>query len=173
MNLEMAATVEMQEIALALHPESVTLVPEKREEITTEGGLDLLGAPGSLGDNIETLKSGGDQGLRLRRPPTWSRSNKPALMRFSAIEIHTGQYANTRGAAQTDEFRKIRDACQAAQHLGLAVHAGHGLNYHNTSRLLEIKEIEELNIGHAIVSRALFVGLDRAVRDMLRVMGRL
>lgn len=172
MNLEMAATIEMQEIALALHPESVTLVPEKREEVTTEGGLDLTSAPGSLGEMIESLKSSGIKVCAFL-DPDMEQIKQAAMLRCNAVEIHTGQYANATGAAQEEEYRKIRDAAQATQHLGMAVHAGHGLNYHNTGRILEIDEIEELNIGHSIVSRALFVGLDRAVRDMLHVMGRL
>lgn len=172
MNLEMAVTVEMQEIALALHPDAVTLVPEKREEVTTEGGLDLTTAPSSLGEMIETLKSAGIKVCAFL-DPDMEQIKQAALLRFNAVEIHTGQYANASTATRDDEFRKVRDAAQAIQHLGMSVHAGHGLNYHNTGRILEIEEIEELNIGHAIVSRGVFVGLDRAVRDMLHVMGRL
>jgi pyridoxine 5-phosphate synthase len=172
LNLEMAATVEMQEIALALHPDSVTLVPEKREEVTTEGGLDLTAAGPGVGELIEILKNAGIKVCAFI-DPDMDQVKQAALLRCNAIEIHTGQYANARGEAQDEAFRRVRDAADATRHLGLGVHAGHGLNYHNTGRILTIEAIEELNIGHAIVSRAVFVGMDRAVRDMLHLMGRL
>jgi pyridoxine 5-phosphate synthase len=172
MNLEMAATAEMQEIALALHPDSVTLVPEKREEVTTEGGLDLKRAPSNLDDTIGTLK---DAGIKVCAflDPDLEQIKEAAHLRFDAVEIHTGQYANAPTSGRSKELQKIKDAAVAIAHLGMAVHAGHGLNYHNVGPVLGVQEIEELNIGHSIVARAVFVGLERAVRDMLARMGRL
>ncbi len=172
LNLEMAATVEMQEIALALHPDSVTLVPEKREEVTTEGGLDLVHAGPVVAELVVTVK---DAGIKVCAfvDPDLDQIKQAAHLRFDAVEIHTGQYANTPPARRGDELQKIKEAAAATRHLGMAVHAGHGLDYHNVVPVVRVPEIEELNIGHSIVARAVFVGLDRAVRDMLRLMGRL
>lgn len=172
MNLEMAGTPEMQEIALALHPDSITLVPEKREEVTTEGGLDLTGAGGTIAEMILTIKKAGIKACAFLDPDL-EQINEAAHQQFDAVEIHTGRYANATLATRRDELRKIKDSAVAIRHLGMSAHAGHGLNYHNVPPILEISEIEELNIGHAIVARAIFVGLDRAIRDMLRQMGRL
>jgi pyridoxine 5-phosphate synthase len=172
MNLEMAATTEMQEISLAIHPDSVTLVPEKREEVTTEGGLDIRNAPPAVADLITTLR---DAGIKVCAflDPDLDQIKQAAHLRFHAVEIHTGSYANATGGKRKEEFQKIKDVASATRHLGMAVHAGHGLDYHNVTPIVGIPEIEELNIGHAIISRAVFVGLDRAVRDMLGLMGRL
>lgn len=172
MNLEMAATAEMQEIALALHPDSVTLVPEKREEVTTEGGLDLKRAGSDLGDIIATVK---DAGIKVCAflDPDLDQIKEAAHVRFDAVEIHTGQYANANAAGRTKELQKIKDAAVAIAHLDMAVHAGHGLTYHNVGAILGVPQIEELNIGHSIIARAVFVGLEQAVRDMLARMGRL
>jgi pyridoxine 5-phosphate synthase len=172
LNLEMAATAEMQEIALALHPDSVTLVPEKREEVTTEGGLDLENVGHAVTDMVATMKSSGIK-MAAFLDPDLDQIKKAAHLQFDAVEIHTGQYANATGASRGNELQKVRDAAVAVRHLGMAAHAGHGLNYQNVSAVVQVPEIEELNIGHAIIARAIFVGLDRAVRDMLRLMGRL
>ncbi|MBI4720349.1 MAG: pyridoxine 5'-phosphate synthase [Chitinivibrionia bacterium] len=171
LNLEMAATPEMREIALALHPDSVTLVPEKREEVTTEGGLNLRNAPAQTGEIVQTLK---DAHIKTAAflDPDLEQIREAARLHFDAVEIHTGSYANAAAGALDKELAAIKDAALAAKRLGMAVHAGHGLNYHNVTPILAIPEIEELNIGHAIIARAVFVGLDRAVRDMLRAMGR-
>ena len=171
LNLEMAATAEMQEIALALKPDSVCIVPEKREEVTTEGGLDLTKTPGNLRELVATLKDA-DIEVTAFIDPAMEQIQQAARLQFDAVEIHTGAYANAPAAKREVELAKIRDAASAASRLGLAVHAGHGLNYHNTPAVLTIPSIVELNIGHAIIARAVFVGLDRAVRDMLRVLGR-
>lgn len=172
MNLEMAATPEMQEIALALHPDSATLVPEKREEVTTEGGLDLTAAGPVVGDLVGTFKEAGIRACAFVDPDL-EQVKAAAHLRFDAIEIHTGPYANAAAAAWPRELQKIKDAALAAAHLGMAVHAGHGLDYHNVGPVVGVAEIEELNIGHAIIARAIFAGMDRAVRDMLKRMGRL
>ena len=171
-NLEMAATDEMQEIALALHPDSVTLVPEKREEVTTEGGLDLKNAKPAVGDLVTTLRDAGIKTCAFIDPDI-DQVRQAAHFRFDAVEIHTGQYANTSGKTQVEELQKIKDVAVAIRHLGMGVHAGHGLNYHNVTGVVKIPEIIELNIGHSIISRAIFVGLERATRDMLKLMGRL
>ncbi len=147
-------------------------MPEKREEVTTEGGLDLRNAGSSIGDMIGTIKKAGIKACAFL-DPDMEQINEAAHLQFDAVEIHTGQYANETTAARPDALRKITDAAVAIRHLGMKAHAGHGLTYHNVQPILGISEIEELNIGHSIVARAIFVGLDRAVRDMLRQMGRL
>ncbi len=171
LNLEMAATVEMQEIALALHPDSVTVVPERREEVTTEGGLDLKSTGPGIEELITTLKEAGIKVCAFLDPDL-EQIKKAARLGFDAVEIHTGRYANATLSSRGAELEKIREVASAIRHLGMAVHAGHGLNYQNVSSILTVQGIEELNIGHAIIARALFVGLDRAVRDMLKLMGR-
>lgn len=172
MNLEMAATTEMQEIALALHPDSVTLVPEKREEVTTEGGLDVKNAAPAVTDLVSTLRNAGIK-VCVFLDPDIDQVRQAAHIGFQAVEIHTGRYANASGPARGEELQKIKDVAAAIRHLGMGVHAGHGLDYHNVRPVANVREITELNIGHSIVSRAVFVGLDRAVRDMLALMGRL
>jgi len=172
LNLEMAATAEMQEIALALKPDSACIVPEKREEVTTEGGLDLLSAPGNLAELVATLKDA-DILVTAFIDPAMEQIQQAARLGFDAIELHTGSYANAPVPAQPAELDKIREAADGASRLGLRVHAGHGLNYHNTADVLQIPQVEELNIGHAIIARAVFTGLERAVRDMLKIMGRI
>ncbi len=172
MNLEMAATAEMQEIALALRPDSVTIVPEKREELTTEGGLDLRNAGRSVGEMVETIGKAGIKVCAFLDPDA-EQIHEAARLQFDAVEIHTGRYAGASIDTRGEELRKIRDAATAIRHLGMSAHAGHGLNYHNVRSIAEVAEIEELNIGHSIIARAIFVGLDRAVRDMLGQMGRL
>ena len=171
MNLEMAMTPEMQEIALALHPDSITLVPEKREEVTTEGGLDLINSGAMVNEVIGTMKSAGIKACAFLDPDI-EQIKQAAYLQFAAVEIHTGAYANATGAEKAEELQKIKDTAIAIQHLGMRAHAGHGLDYHNVVAVAAIPEIEELNIGHSILARAVFVGLGVAVRDMLRLMGR-
>jgi pyridoxine 5-phosphate synthase len=172
LNLEMAATQEMQEIALALHPDSITLVPERREEVTTEGGLDLEKAGSGISELIDTLK---DAGIKICAflDPNLQQIKKAAHLQFDAVEIHTGCYSDARGGTRVKELDKIKEVATATHHYGMKVHAGHGLDYHNVVPVAQIEEIEELNIGHSIIARAIFVGLDRAVRDMLKLMGRI
>ena len=172
LNLEMAATPEMQEIALALHPDAVTLVPERREEVTTEGGLNLKSAGPAVADLILTLK---DAGIKVCAflDPDIEQTRQAAQLKCDAVEIHTGCYANAPAAGREKELVKIRESASAIRHFGMAAHAGHGLTYRNVAPIVRVPEIEELNIGHSIIARAIFVGLDRAVRDMLRLMGRL
>lgn len=171
LNLEMAATAEMQEIALALRPDSVCIVPERREEVTTEGGLNLADAPGSMGDMVATLK---DAGILVTAflSPDLKHIQEAARFRFDAVEIHTGSFANASRLKVDQELKRVKDAAGAIRHLGMRVHAGHGLNYHNIAAMLDVPALEEVNIGHSIIARAVFTGLDRAVRDMLAALGR-
>jgi len=167
LNLEMAATEEMIRIALATKPNIVTLVPEKREELTTEGGLDVIKFLKPLEKAIQRLQKGGIP-VSLFVDPRKDQIKASEEGGANAIEIHTGHYcdAKTPGKAD-DELKKILDAVGEASHRNLQIAAGHGLNYVNVQRIAEIKEIEELNIGHSIIARAVLVGLDRAVREMI------
>ena len=170
-NMEMAATTEMQEIALALRPDSVTLVPENREEVTTEGGLDLLRVSDRVIPILKTLTEGGIQ-VAVFLNPDQAQIKEAAKLGFDAVEIHTGEYANAGRAEVERTLRAIRDAASATAKHGLRVHAGHGLTYHNVRPIVEIAEIEELNIGHSIISRAMFVGIEQAVREMAALLKR-
>lgn len=171
LNLEMAATAEMQEIALALKPDAACIVPEKREEVTTEGGLNLVDASPTVGELVATLKDA-DILVTAFLDPSIEQIQQAARLRFDAIEIHTGAYANAPEHKRPAELKKVVEAATAIGHLGMAIHAGHGLNYHNVGPVADIADMGELNIGHAIIARAVFVGMDRAVRDMLSAMGR-
>jgi pyridoxine 5-phosphate synthase len=170
-NLEMAATPEMQEIALALSPDSVTLVPERREEVTTEGGLDLLREPERYAGVVKALRGGGIKTAAFIGPDK-AQIKEASKLGFDAIEIHTGEYANAPKTGREDALRSVRDAAVTGARYGLHVHAGHGLTYHNVHDMVLIPEIEELNIGHSIISRAIFVGIERAVAEMVALMRR-
>jgi len=170
LNMEMAATEEMVRIALATKPDIVTLVPERREELTTEGGLDVIRWARSLKKAIRRLQTGGIP-VSLFIDPKREQIKASEDLGAEAVEIHTGQYANARTPADADqELKKILDAVAEASRTHLQIAAGHGLNYVNVGRIAEIKELQELNIGHSIVARAVFVGLDRAVREMLALL---
>jgi len=169
LNLEMANTQEMVKIALYLKPFSVTLVPEKREEITTEGGLDVVQHQNSIERTVSMITEAGIRAC-LFIDPDLDQVKASHKVDADAIEIHTGQYCEAKDPAEEDrEFAAVLNSTKAGKKLGLAVHAGHGLNYHNLKRLLQVEDIEEYNIGHAIIARALFVGLDRAVREMVEL----
>lgn len=170
-NMEMAATTEMQEIALALRPDSVTLVPEKREEVTTEGGLDLLRVNDKAAPILRALKEGGIK-VAVFLNPDLAQIKEAAKLGFDAVEIHTGEYANAGRTEVERTLRAIRDAASSTAKHGLKVHAGHGLTYHNVRPIVEIREIEELNIGHSIISRAMFVGIEQAVREIAALLKR-
>jgi pyridoxine 5-phosphate synthase len=167
LNLEMAMTDEMLGIALRLHPHQVTLVPERREEVTTEGGLDLTREPRRLGEGLAALKRAGVRSS-LFIDPEHDAVARSRDLGADAIELHTGSYAH----APTDptRLRALAEAASQGSALGLAVHAGHGLTVGNVSAVAAIPEVEELNIGHHIVSRAIFVGLVAAVREMRQAM---
>jgi pyridoxine 5-phosphate synthase len=165
----MAATEEMIRIALATQPNIVTLVPEKREELTTEGGLDVIKFFPSLKKVIQRLHRGGIP-VSLFVDPQRDQIKASEDAGADVIEIHTGHYCDAKTPSHEDgELKKILDAIAEASHRNLRVAAGHGLNYVNVRRIAEIKEIEELNIGHSIIARAVLVGLDRAVREMIAI----
>lgn len=169
LNLEMAATDEMVGIATAVGPCCCTLVPEKRQELTTEGGLDVIGNAAVVAGATKRLKEKGII-VSLFVDPVASQIEAAAAAGADYIEIHTGSYAEARTSAELErELAKIRDAVNIARDAGLKVNAGHGLNYTNVAAVAAIPGIEEFNIGHSIISRAIFVGLDLAVRDMVRL----
>jgi pyridoxine 5-phosphate synthase len=170
-NLEMAATSEMQEIALALHPDSVTLVPERREEVTTEGGLDVVRLGDSISGVVDALKQGGMKTAAFVNPD-FAQIKAASRLGFDAIEIHTGAYADAKGPERENALEAIKNSATAAKKYRMKVHAGHGLTYHNVHPIVLIPEIEELNIGHSIISRAVFVGIEQAVREMVALMRR-
>jgi pyridoxine 5-phosphate synthase len=172
LNLEMACEEEVVRIACDSKSDQATLVPERREEVTTEGGLNLVDASPSMGEMVATLKDADIMVTAFLDPDT-AQIQQAARIGYDAVEIHTGAYANAPRPKVGLELEKLHEAARAIRHLGMAVHAGHGLNYHNTAPILDLPHIEELNIGHSIISRAVFVGMDRAVRDMLNVMGRI
>lgn len=169
LNLEMAATDEMQKIALEIMPYSCTLVPEKREELTTEGGLDVAGNFERLKEFIKPLKEAGII-ISLFIDPEKEQIEKSGQTGAKFIEFHTGQYAHAFNTPkEEEELNKIIESSTLANKCGLRVNAGHGLNYDNVKAIAQIKEMEELNIGHSIISRAVMVGLDRAVQDMKKI----
>ncbi len=167
-NLELAATSEILELACELRPMQATLVPEKREEVTTEGGLDLSSPARreEIGDALERLRGAGIR-TSLFVDPDPGGLAASAELGAEAVELHTGEYANAVGDARGAELARLASAAREARALGLAVHAGHGLTYENVVPVAAIPEIEELNIGHSIVARAVLVGMERAVREML------
>jgi len=166
-NLETACVDEMIEIALRLHPPQVTLVPERRQEITTEGGLDVTGEARRVERSVQRLR---DAGIRasLFIDPSIDSTRASRECGAHAVEFHTGQYANSGGSAATLEA--LSECATLATELGLSVHAGHGLTVGNVAPVAAISEIEELNIGHSIVGRSVFVGLPAAVREMRAAM---
>jgi pyridoxine 5-phosphate synthase len=172
-NLELAAASDVLERAIQWRPMQATLVPERREEITTEGGLalDTPDACAGVGSAVERLQAAGIR-TSLFIDPDEDSLRASRDMGVEAIELHTGEYANTRGAERHEQLARLRRAAALGRSLGLAVHAGHGLTYENVAPLAEVPEIEELNIGHSIVSRAVFVGLERAVREMAEILRR-
>jgi pyridoxine 5-phosphate synthase len=166
-NLEMACVAEMLELARRLKPQQVTLVPERREEITTEGGLDIISEPSRIRGAIEALTGAGIR-VSLFIDPTRAAVEQSKKLGVPAIELHTGTYSHRPDSAKTIDA--LRDSARRGAELGLAVHAGHGLTVWNVGPVAAIPEIEELNIGHSIISRSVFIGLDRAVKEMREAM---
>jgi pyridoxine 5-phosphate synthase len=166
-NLEMACVAEMLELARTLKPQQVTLVPERREEVTTEGGLDILSEPSRIQNAVDALTEAGIR-VSLFIDPSRAAIEQSKKLHVPAIELHTGRYSHHPRTPETLE--SLRDSARRAADLGIAVHAGHGLNLDNVGPVAAIPEIEELNIGHSIVSRAVFVGLHQAVSDMREAM---
>jgi len=170
MNLEMAVTDEMIAIAIKYKPADCCLVPEKREELTTEGGLDVAGQSTKMKDACARLATAGIRvSLFIDADKTQIKAASDAGA--PVIEIHTGHFSDTENStAQEEEYNKIVDAIQYAKSLGLHVNAGHGLHYHNVHKIAAIADIEELNIGHAIIAQSVFTGLGVAVAEMKRLM---
>ncbi len=169
LNLEMAATQEMLGIALEIMPYSCTIVPEKRQELTTEGGLNVIANFDYLKQYIEKLTEKGII-VSLFIDPDLKQVEASANAKAQFIELHTGQYSEAFNTPkEAEEFKKLEESSLLAQKLNLHVNAGHGLNYLNVKRVAGIPNIKELNIGHSIISKAVFVGLDRAVRDMIDI----
>ncbi len=170
LNLEMAAYDEIIEIALKVKPDEATLVPEKRQELTTEGGLDVTANVASVSAAVDRLKAAGIH-VSLFIDPDPRQIEAAHRLKADAIEFQTASYSEARGEpAVNGELEKLRSGTAQAVGLGLHVHMGHGLNYWNVQPVVRIAGVEELNIGHSIVSRAVLVGMERAVREMKRVM---
>lgn len=170
-NLEMAAVPEMVEIASGVKPHQATLVPERREELTTEGGLDVAGNLAKVAETIKSLHRGGIE-VSLFIDPDTKQVRAARESGADAVEINTARYSESKTAGEQDaELLKVSEAVRGALELGLVVHAGHGLNYRNVGRIVSIKGITELNIGHSIVARSVFVGFEKAVLEMLALMG--
>jgi pyridoxine 5-phosphate synthase len=170
LNLEMAATQEMIRIAIAIKPEQVTLVPEKRQELTTEGGLDVVVNAVMITEAVKSLKDAGIV-VSLFVDPNHEQVNTSKEVNADYIEIHTGAYAEAFCTGKVQhELEHIEASIKLARNIGLGVNAGHGLNYFNIQAIAALGGIEEYNIGHSIISRAMLVGLDRAVSDMVKLL---
>ena len=169
LNLEMAATPEMTKIASEVKPDMITLVPEKRQELTTEGGLDAIRFRSKIEKVVSVMKKSGIA-VSLFIDPVESQIKAAADIGADMIEIHTGAYSEARSEKMLDtELKKVVRAALKGNELGLGVNAGHGLHYHNVRAIAGIPGIKELSIGHSIIARAIFVGLDRAIRDMIEL----
>ncbi len=166
LNFEMGNTEEIIQLALRLQPEDVCLVPENRQEVTTEGGLDVVGQLEALRPTVARLREAGIR-VSLFIEPEAAQIDATVALGAPVIELHTGAFANAEGAAQLAELERVRRAALYAKERGLIVNAGHGINYTNIALIREVAHLEELNIGHSIVCRSIFVGLEAAVREML------
>lgn len=169
MNLEMACTEAMVTLAESVKPQDVCLVPEKRAELTTEGGLDVLGNFAAIQAATQRLTAVGVR-VSIFIDPEPKQLDAAARLPAPVVELHTGAYADAHGAQQVHELTRLQQAARHAAGLGLIVNAGHGLHYHNVQAIAAIPEIEELNIGHALVARAVFDGMAKAVSEMKRLM---
>ena len=169
MNLEMAVTDEMLDIARAIRPSDCCLVPERRQEITTEGGLDVAGQVQRIKEATAVLLGQGIK-VALFIDPDPPQIEAAAQTGAPCVELHTGAYAESAGSRQATELERLRAGARLAASLGIQVHAGHGLHYHNVQPVAAIREIVELNIGHSIIARAVFDGLPTAVREMKALM---
>lgn len=169
MNLEMGNTAEILAIALKVRPQFVCMVPENREEVTTEGGLDVAGQREALKTSVQALESNGTR-VSMFIDPDPAQVRASAEIGASMIELHTGTFANHSGAERAAEVARLKAAAELGQSLGLQINAGHGLTTSNLPDLWPVPHLAELNIGHHIVSRAIFIGLEAAVKEMLTVM---
>ncbi len=171
LNLEMAATDEMIHIALKIKPDMVTLVPEKRAELTTEGGLDLSGNSRKLKKAIDTIQTRGIP-VSLFINPIIQDINMSKKLGAAMVEIHTGLYANAKGAKQTAELNRVKKAVRRGTDIGLQVNAGHGLKFANVKRIASIKGVRGLYIGHSIVANSIYSGMEKAVSEMKRLINQ-
>ena len=169
LNLEMANTPEMLDLALKVKPSFVCLVPENREEITTEGGLDVASQIEELRPTVESIQAAGSK-VSMFIDPDPEQIAASAAVQAEIVELHTGCYANAVGAQREDELARLVSASTQGDELGLQINAGHGINYENLELLFRIPHLVELNTGHSIVSRALSVGMEQAVREMVDLM---
>lgn len=169
LNLEMGVTAEMVAIAARLKPSDCCLVPERRQELTTEGGLDVVSRLATIGDAISELSANGIR-VSLFIDPDEAQIDAAVAAGAPVIELHTGAYAESSGGLRARELQRLRNAARHAVMIGLTVNAGHGLDYQNVGAVAAIPEIVELNIGHAIIARSLFTGLGPAVREMKALM---
>jgi len=172
-NLELAVASDIVELACELAPLQATLVPERREEVTTEGGLDL-----SAAERLRLVETALDRlrdaGVRtsLFIDPDEKAVRAAAQLEVDAVELHTGEYANALRSSRAEQLLRLEESAALGRDLGLAVHAGHGLTYENVTRVAALANVEELNIGHSVVSRAVLVGIERAVREMAELVRR-
>ncbi len=164
-NLEMAVTEEMLAIALKRLPADVCLVPEKREELTTEGGLDVMANRAAVRDAVKRLQAAGIR-VSLFIDPQEEQLQAARDVGAPVVELHTGTYADATGEKQAGELARLEDACRLGHALGLTINAGHGLHLDNVQAVTRLPEMNELNIGHSIIARAIFIGLEAAVREM-------
>ena len=171
LNVEMAVTAEMARIALHVRPDQVTLVPERPQELTTEGGLDVVAQRDAVADFVRQMHAASIR-VSIFLDPDVEQVQQAKAAGADAVEINTGRYADAADPARPGELARIVDSARAAARLGVEVLAGHGLNYTNVIPIASVTDIAELNIGHSIVSRAAIVGMDRAVRDMVALLCR-
>ena len=172
LDLEMAATEEIIGIAIKTKPDLVTLVPERRQELTTEGGLDVVAQKKYLAEVIRRFRQNNIP-VSLFVDPTEAQIYASADIETDMIEIHTGEYAEAKTDSEVrEQFQRIQEAARLGKSLKLGVNAGHGLNYENVAAVAAIPEIDEMSIGHAVIVRALFVGLEQAVREMIKLVNR-
>ena len=168
LNLELACDTEVVRIACEVKPHQATLVPERREEVTTEGGLEVAGDRERVRRAIEALREHNIE-ISLFIDPDPRQIEASQQLGVTMVELHTGSYALARGSAQTAELKRLAEAGKLVRQLGMQLHAGHGLNYHNVGPVAAIEHMDELNIGHSIVARAIFVGFPAAVSEMKRL----
>lgn len=169
LNLELACSKEVVDIAIEVRPDQATLVPERREEVTTEGGLDILSDTPRVADAVKRLQACGIF-VSLFLDPEEDQIRAAAHMGVEAVELHTGQYALEHGDKRRHQLRRLQEAGALIRQLGMQLHAGHGLDYHNVQPIASIADMHELNIGHSIVSRSIMVGMREAVSEMKRLM---
>lgn len=170
LNLELSVADEIVGIACQIKPDQATIVPERREEVTTEGGLDVVTHRGAVAKSVEKLKAA-DISVSLFLDPDSRQIELAKQLGADAVELHTGQYALSRGTRQQEQLVLLTTAAKRIVDLGMHLHAGHGLNYQNVVPVARIPQMRELNIGHSIVSRAVLVGMERAVAEMKRLIG--